>query len=85
MTVYVDQFPDNSSWGKWAGGGHLLTTDLDELHAMADAIGLKRSWFQNKRIPHYDVQRGKRQMAIKFGAIEIGFGELPDDIIRQKL
>lgn len=80
MTVYVDQFPDRG-WGKWGGGGHLLTTDIDELHAMADKIGLKRSWFQDKTFPHYDVQRTKRLLAISHGAVTIGLGELPDDIL----
>lgn len=80
MTVYVDQFPD-TGWGKWNGGGHLLTTDLDELHAMADRIGLRRAWFRDGRFPHYDVQRRKRALAIAAGAVPIGFGEIPDDVL----
>ena len=36
--------------------GHVVSDkSLDELHRFANRIGLKREWFQNKRIPHYDV------------------------------
>lgn len=79
MTIYIDEFP--SGWGKWTGGGHLLCTDLEELHAIADKIGLRREWFQDKTFPHYDVQASKRRKAITNGAVEIGFGELPDDLL----
>ena len=80
MTVYVDEFP--SGWGRWSGGGHMLTTDLDELHAMAEQIGLKRSWFQHdKSFAHYDLVATKRLLAIVAGAVPIEFGELPDDVL----
>jgi Protein of unknown function (DUF4031) len=80
VTVYVDKFP--SGWGKWSGGGHMLTSDLDELHAMADRIGLKRSWFQgDKTFAHYDVQARKRALAVSAGAVEIEWGEIPDDVL----
>jgi hypothetical protein len=80
VTVYIDQFPPG--WGRWSGGGHLLTSDLEELHAMADRIGLKRSWFQgDKSFAHYDVMASKRRLAIAWGAVEIEFGELPDDVL----
>jgi len=37
-------------------GIHLLSDEsLNELHAFAQRVGLKRVWFQAKRIPHYDV------------------------------
>jgi hypothetical protein len=78
--VYVDEFP--AGWGKWTGGGHMLANDLDALHAMAAKIGLKREWFQGgKTFAHYDVQRRKRALAVAAGAIEIGLGELPDDVL----
>lgn len=79
MTVYVDQF--GPGWGKWSGGGHLLTTDIEELHALAARIGLKRAWFQDKTFPHYDVQARKRELAIKAGAVPIEMGETPDDVL----
>lgn len=61
---------------------HLLGTDLDELHEFATRIGLKREWFQDKRIPHYDVSDSKRLLAINRGAVPINCYELPNDVIR---
>lgn len=79
MTVYIDQFPDG--WGRWSGGGHMLASDLDELHVMAREIGLRREWFQDKRFPHYDLQRRKRDQAIAAGAVPIAFGVIPEDVL----
>ena len=46
---------------------------LDDLHAFAASIGLKRSWFQDKPdgLPHYDLTAGKRRQAITAGAQEV--------------
>ena len=49
---------------------HMLADSLEELHAMADALGLKRSWFQGHKTPHYDICQAKRKEAIKLGAVE---------------
>lgn len=78
--IYVDQFP-GSGWGKWQGGGHLLTSDLQELHRFAQRLGLKREWFQNKSAPHYDLTANKREQAIRMGAKEIEFGKFPDEML----
>lgn len=80
MTVYVDQFP-GQRWGRWNGGGHLLTSDLDQLHALAARIGLRRAWFQDKTFPHYDVTAAKRRLALAAGAVPIGYGEFPEDLL----
>lgn len=81
MTIYVDQFPWSD--GKWGKGGHMLTTDLDELHALAAKIGLKRSWFQSEsRFAHYDLTASKRKLAIANGAVEIEAGEIPAGVLR---
>ena len=50
---------------------HMIADTEKELHAMADKIGLKREWFQNKVWPHYDVGAGKRDLAVRHGAIEV--------------
>jgi hypothetical protein len=35
---------------------HLVTTgDISELHQFSERIGLRRRWFQDHRIPHYDL------------------------------
>ena len=51
---------------------HMIADSLDELHAMAEAIGVARKWFQGRAsIPHYDVCKSKRELAIKLGAIPV--------------
>ncbi|MBR0825157.1 DUF4031 domain-containing protein [Bradyrhizobium manausense] len=77
MAVYVDEL---ESWG-WKMRGrevqscHMFTDQIDlaELHAMAAAIGMKRSWFQEKRTaPHYDLTASRRAAAVALGAVELG-------------
>lgn len=52
---------------------HMMADDLEELHQFAESIGLRRSWFQDKSIRHYDVSKGKREEAIAKGAVEVSF------------
>lgn len=51
--------------------GHLWSADRDELHAMADQIGMRRDWFQDRPVKyHYDVMSlAKRAHALRLGAI----------------
>lgn len=50
--------------------------DLEELHAFAARIGLKRAWFQRHRLaPHYDLTVRRREAAVRAGAIELSFRE----------
>lgn len=56
---------------------HMVADTLDELHAMADRIGIARRWFQNHTgRPHYDICKAKRALAVEAGAIEVGPREL---------
>lgn len=79
MTVYVDEIREYpKKWcHMWCDG------NLDELHAMADQIGLKRGWFQTKRFDflHYDLVPSKRSLALKRGA---EFMPLKDWLSKQK-
>lgn len=52
---------------------HMAADTLDELHEMADKIGIKRKWFQdhNPRLPHYDICKSKREAAIRCGALPV--------------
>lgn len=68
MSVYVD-FQKNK-YGRMKMC-HMLADTLPELHDMAQKIGMKRSWFQNSNIPHYDLSLSKRKLAVQNGAIEI--------------
>jgi len=77
-TIYVDDMQMPARVGrltaKWS---HLFVapaTDLEELHAFAARLGLRRSWFQGPpahRHPHYDVTSSKRALAIKLGATPV--------------
>lgn len=52
-----------------AGSCHLTADTLDELHAFAGRIGLRRQWAQlDGRVPHYDLTAAKRDLAIACGA-----------------
>ncbi len=68
MAVYVDN-------AKIAFGRmkicHMMADTPEELHGMAEKIGMIRNWFQDKRVPHYDVCMKRKALAIKSGAIEI--------------
>ena len=69
MSVYVDRLRD---WGWRLGPScHLIADDLDELHTFARSIGMKRSWFQTKSGPHYDLTASRRADAVVNGAIEL--------------
>lgn len=49
---------------------HLVsTTCIEDLHSFAATIGMKQSWFQNHRFPHYDILSAtKRSLAFRLGA-----------------
>jgi len=74
MSVYLDPMVD---WGKRIGRAgprwcHLIADTLDELHALAERVGLRRAWFQaDSSMPHYDIGTDRiRALAIVHGAIE---------------
>lgn len=69
MSVYVDDAVHAWRGQRWA---HLMADTLDELHAMAQRLGLPRRAFQNKTSgAHYDVTSELREQAIALGAIAI--------------
>ena len=62
---------------------HMLADTPAELHAMADRIGVARRWYQrHASTPHYDIAKGKRQLAVAAGAIELGPREVAEVIRR---
>lgn len=84
MAVYVDDYflqatvPNGNRKvrGEWC---HMQADTREELDAMADRIGLKRSWIQYPDNPvrrHYDVTRPRRAAAVRAGAIELTILEL---------
>lgn len=70
MSVYVDELRTYDTKLRWKVWCHMTADSDEELHAMADLIGLKREWFQDKRTHHYDLIPSKRALAVKKGAIE---------------
>ncbi len=77
MSIYVDEPQTYDTKLKYKTWSH-MTTDgsIEELHVIALKIGLKRTWFQDKSIPHYDIVPSKRKLAIELGAIPVTTIEL---------
>jgi hypothetical protein len=52
---------------------HMIADTSEELHAMADTIGVGRKWCQMKDTPreHYDIAMTKKALAVSAGAIEV--------------
>ncbi len=56
---------------------HLTADSLAELHAFAEAVGIKRCWFHaGARHPHYDVTEAQRDAALANGASAVTQREL---------
>lgn len=88
--IYVDEPKQYNTTLRYKVWSHMWSDECDqELHEMADRIGLKRGWFQcvsdkatdtMKRIRnHYDVTPRLRALAIHHGAIPLGD---TDEVIR---
>jgi hypothetical protein len=58
--------------------GHLVSEDSEEdLHEFAKKLGLKRSWYQDGKHPHYDLTaKNKIYDAIAEGARRVSPREL---------
>ncbi|MDM7992474.1 MAG: DUF4031 domain-containing protein [Candidatus Fermentibacter sp.] len=73
MAVYVDDiivYP-GAKPPFHRGSCHMTADTLDELHAAARAIGMRRSWFQDHKLaPHYDLTPARRADAVRLGAVE---------------
>lgn len=69
MTVYVDEAIDHGVMYGSAGPAwcHMTADSLEELHAFAAKLGLKRAYFQgppkHKDFPHYDLTCGRKPNA----------------------
>lgn len=77
MTVYVDDM--KAAFGRMVMC-HMVADTTDELHAMADRIGVTRQWYQGPprtRHPHYDIALSKRALAVAAGAVEIRWRDAP--------
>jgi len=75
MTVYVDNMHE-TPMGKYGRMKmcHMIADTVEELHTMADKIGVARKWYQGPpktTRPHYDICTSKRALAVGHGAQEI--------------
>lgn len=73
MAVYVDDM--KASYGRMKMCHMLADTD-EELHAMAQRIGVARKWWQSPQKTsgsHYDIALSKRALALAAGAISISW------------
>jgi hypothetical protein len=73
MTVYVDDM--RAKFRRYVMC-HMMADTLEELHEMADKIGVDQKWFQgphsgHAEFPHYDIVLSKRKLAVAAGAIEV--------------
>ncbi len=75
MAVFVDDYNGIFRGMKRC---HMMADSDAELDRMAEKIGLNLKWRQEHpiRAPHYDVCQSKKQLALKYGAIEIGTRDL---------
>lgn len=73
MMVYVDNM--KATYGRMIMC-HIIADTIEELHEMADKIGIDRKWFQShSKHLHYDICLNKRKIAISYGAKEIDMRE----------
>ena len=70
MSVYVD---DMRAPYRRMVMCHMVADTEDELHDMAQRIGVARKWYQGD---HYDICLAMRAKAIEFGAVELTRMEL---------
>ena len=69
--IYVDEIQDyphcRLPYKRWC---HMATDGaIEELHAFAAKLGLRRAWFQGRAThPHYDLVPSKRAQALRLGA-----------------
>lgn len=82
MTVYVDDM--RAQFGNMIMCHMFASTD-EELHAMAQRIGVARRWHQRPPCDapgmdaswsHYDIALTKRALAVKYGAWEVRWRDI---------
>jgi hypothetical protein len=83
MAVYVDDMY-KYSMGRYGRlkMSHMIADSSEELHRMADVIGVARRWYQGD---HYDIAISKRTTAVQAGAIEVSMTQLSSMCRRQKV
>jgi hypothetical protein len=82
MTVYVDdmyKYPLGQF--RRMKMSHMVADTEEELHKMAEKIGVARKWYQKD---HYDVCIAMRKKAVEEGASEITLRELSELVMEKR-
>jgi hypothetical protein len=88
MAILIDSFYNGARgpiryWGRRCG--HLVSdTSLEELHRFAESLGLRREWFQEKSIPHYDLTGKVYDLALERGAKLVSSREIVRRAVRME-
>lgn len=66
---------------------HMIADSDDELHAMAERIGVARHWHQSppRHDSHYDIALSKRALATDAGAVEITWRQCSAMTMRRRV
>jgi hypothetical protein len=88
MAILIDSFYNGARgpvhyWGRRCG--HLVSdASLEELHRFAESLGLRREWFQEKSIPHYDLTGKVYDLALERGAKLVSSREIVRRAVRME-
>lgn len=57
---------------------HMIADTHEELIVMVKRIGVQVRWIQHAGTPkeHFDICKAKRTLAVKYGAVELGWAEI---------
>jgi hypothetical protein len=86
MAILIDSFHNGARgpfryWHRRCG--HLVSdSSLEELHVFAASLGLRREWFQQKSVPHYDLTGPHYELALERGAILVSSREIVRRAVR---
>lgn len=73
MAIFIDEVMNygGSATFRWKDSCHMYADSLHELMEFATKkLRLKAAWFQDKRIPHFDLNSNKARLALTLGAIQ---------------
>src|SRR5262245_15571450 len=80
MAILIDSFYNGARgpvryWLRHCA--HVVSdTSLEELPLFAESLGLRREWFQEKSIPHYDLTGEVYDLALERGATLVSSREI---------
>jgi hypothetical protein len=87
MAVYIDDMY-TISLGNFRGMkmSHMAADSHEELIEFAKKIGVNKKWIQHKGEgkEHFDIAKGKREVAIRAGAIPVGMRILCSAMVARK-